>query len=479
MILVELLPCHSGYIFDTNSQQCKCYDRDQDIIQCQQNYVGIKYGYWFGTTASKICTFSLCPTFYCDFDKQFGIRGYFNLPEEQNDQCSSHRTGMACGECKSGYTLAYDSPDCINENKCSTGITVLVVILTILYWIVVVVVVFVLMHLKFNMSLGYTYGILFYYSILDILLGSNLYISVGVFQLTTILSSFAKLTPQFLGKLCFVQGLSGIDQQFIHYGHAVAVFLLTIVIVIAARWSMKIASIVSHCIIRVICLLLLLAYTSLASTSLQILRPLYYHDIDDAYTYLSPSIKYFTGQHVAYGVIACVCGLFIVISLPMLLFLQPFLRSKINFIKIKPLLDQFQGCYKDQYHWFAAYYLICRLIIIGITFANNFNDALYYLQTAGITIVMIHVWFQPYKSDTLNMVDGIILLTMILIINLGSYTFIRSTTIVLVIILVNFPLILSLGIFMYIIISNWIYHRRYNSTTEATNRYAIVQLLYL
>ena len=475
MISVQLSPCHSGYIFDTNSQQCKCYDHDQDVIQCQQNYVGIKYGYWFGTLASKIRTFSLCPTFYCDFDKQAEIReGYFNLPEEQNDQCSSRRTGMACGECKSGYTLAYDSPDCINVENCSTGITVLVVILTILYWIIIVVVVLVLMYLKFNLSLGYVYGILFYYSIVDILLGSNLYISVGVFQLTTILSSFAKLTPQFLGKLFFVQGLSGIDQQFIHYAHALAVFLLTIVIVIAARWSMKIASLVSHCIIRVICLLLLLAYTSLASISLQMLRPLYYHDTDDAYVYLSPSVKYFTDQHVAYGIMACICGLFIVISLPTLLFVQPFVRSKVNFIKMKPLLDQFQGSYKDQYHYFAAYYLICRLIIIGITFVKNFNNALYYLQTASIIIVMIHVWFQPYKSNTLNMVDSIILLTMILIINLGSYGFKRSTTIVLVITLVVFPLLLSFEIFLYYtFVSKWINYRSHGSSTDSTNRYAI------
>ena len=453
VVSAELSPCHSGYIFDTYSQQCKCYDRDQDVIQCQQNYVEIKYGYWFGTVTSGIRTFSLCPTYYCEFDEQAKTRnGFFNL---RNDQCSSHRTGMACGECKSGYTLAYDSPDCIDVNNCSAGITVLVILLTILYWIIIVVVVFGLMYFNMKISLGYVNGILFYYSIVDILLGSNLYISVGVFQLTTILSSFAKLTPQFLGKLCFVQGLSGIDQQFIHYTHALAVFLLIIVIsIIARKWSDKISAIVGHCIIRVVCLLLLLAYTSLASTSFQLLRPLYYHDINGAYVYLSPSIKYFTNRHVAYGIIAWVCGLVVVIGFPLLLFFQPFLRSKINFIKIKPLLDQFQGCYKDQYHWFAAYYFICRLIIIAIAFANN---ALYYLQTASIIIVMIHLWIQPYQSDTLNVLDGIVLLAMVLIINLGSYTFITSTTTMLVIIFVVFPICFSLAIFFYFsFLSKWI-----------------------
>jgi len=482
VVSIELSTCHSGYIFDTNSQQCICYDHDRDIIQCEQDDAKIKYGHWFGTASSKIRTFSLCPTYYCDFNKRAEtMDGYFILPVKQNDQCSKHRVGMACGECTSGYTLAYDSPDCINTNKCSPGMTVLVVILTFLYWIAVVVVVFGLMYLKFNISLGYVYGILFYYSIVDILLGSNLYISVGVFQFTTILSSFAKLTPQFLGKLCFVQGLSGIDQQFIHYTHALAVFLLTMTIVLAARWwPRRISSIVSHCIIRVICLLLLLAYTSLTSTSLQLLRPLYYHDIDSAYVYLSPSIKYFTDRHVVYGIVAWVCGLFITLGFPLLLFLQPFLKSKVNFIKIKPLLDQFQGCYKDQYHFFAAYYLVCRLVIIGIAFANNFNNALYYLQTAGIIIVMIHIWIQPYKSDTLNILDGIILLTMILIINLNSYTFKQSTTEILVIIFVIFPLGLSFFIFVLFssakCFSNWKTHKGWSELQDVLHRYVCYKI---
>ena len=454
VISVELSPCHSGYIIDANSKKCECYGHEQNVIQCQHGYVEIKYGYWFGKVTSGIRTISSCPTYYCDFAKETELRdGYYKLPEEQNDQCSSHRAGMACGECTSGYTLAYDSPDCVNTDKCSPGMTALVVILTILYYIIMVVGVFGLMYFTKRISLGYTYGLLFYYSVVDVLLGSNLYISVGTFQLTTILSSFAKLTPQFLGKLCFVKGLSGVDQQFIHYAHALAVFALTAgIVIIANRWN-KFALFVGECIIRVICLLLLLAYTSLASTSLQLMRPLYYDDIDGAYIYLSPSIKYFTDRHTAYGIIACVCGLFIVIGFLLLLFFQPFLRHKIDFIKIKPLLDQFQGCYKDQYHWFAAYYLICRLIIIGIAFI----DALYYLQTVCVIIVMTHIWIWPYKSDALNVLDGIILLTMILIVNLGSYAFIESTTIALVVILVIFPLFLSCGIFLYVLLlSKWI-----------------------
>ena len=139
-ISVELSPCHGGYILDANSRECKCYNHEKDVIQCQHGYVEIKYGYWFGKVTSGIHTISMCPTYYCNFAKQAELRdGYYKLPEEQNEQCISHRAGMACGECIPGYTLAYDSPDCVSTDKCSAGMTALVVILTILYYVIMVV----------------------------------------------------------------------------------------------------------------------------------------------------------------------------------------------------------------------------------------------------------------------------------------------------------------------------------------------------
>ena len=474
---LELSDCQSGYVFDANLQHCRCYDQYKSV-QCRQDYVEIKQGYWFGVAPSpKISskrTVSQCPIHYCNYNgDEMTRKGYYKLPKELNDQCNSHRMGVACGECETGYTLTYDSHKC-TEDVCHPGMIVLVVALTILYYIIIVALVFGLMQRK--VSLGYAYGLIYYYSIIDTVLGSNLFISEEVFQLVSILSSFAKLTPQFLGKMCFIPGLSGIDQLFIHYFHAISIFLLIIVIVKVARHSSKIASIVSHCIIRVICLLILLSYTSLASTSLQLLRPLHFEDINDVYVYSSPSIKYFTRRHIAYGIIALLCELFIVIGLPLLLLLEPFLQRKVNFIKIKPLLDQFQECYKDQYHWFAAYYLVCRQVIIAIVYIGQFTSAVdYYLQTACIIIVTIHVWIKPYKNETLNVLDGIILLTAVLVANLNLFTFLTSSTTAIVVILVIFPLLLSCLIygrkFLYLIIKCSWNHKKVDNNQETKAKY--------
>ena len=143
------------------------------------------------------------------------------------------------------------------------------------------------------------YGVIYYYSMVSILLYNNPYISEGVFQFTSVLSSIAQLNLKFLQQLCFIKGLSGIDQLFIQYAHAVAVALLTVVIVIEARCSARVALFIHKCILQVMCLLILLSYTSLASTSLQLLRPMWFTGIDEVYNYATPNIQYFNGRHIS------------------------------------------------------------------------------------------------------------------------------------------------------------------------------------
>ena len=154
----------------------------------------------------------------------------------------------------------------------------------------------------------------------------------------------------------------------------------------------------------------MLSYTSIASTSLQLLLPLRFTDVIEWYTYSSPSIQYFHGRHIIYGIVAVICELVVGIRLPLLLLFESVLSKKVNFVKIKPLIDQLQECYKQKYRWFAAYYLICRQVIFLIIyiFNNDYSNMLFYLQTACVVIVMIHMWIQPYQNEVLNAFDAIV-----------------------------------------------------------------------
>ena len=277
------------------------------------------------------------------------------------------------------------------------------------------VVVFVMTY--FKVTIGSLYGIVYYYSVVDILLSQILYISNGLHATVSIMSSLAKLTPQFLGQLCFIRNMSGIDQQFIHYVHPLAVLLILITISMLAKKSHRFSSFVSKGIINFICFFLILSYTSVATTSLLLMRPLTFMDIDKVYTYLTPDIQYFHDCHLLYAIVAIMSTIVIVIGFPFLLLSEPFLNSKINFIKIKPLLDQFQGCYKDKFRSFAGYYMVCRLVIILlviIKISDEFTSQ--YLLISTCTLMqLIHVLVRPYASAIHNIFDGIILQLIVII----------------------------------------------------------------
>ena len=406
-LIIELSPCYPGFWQYPNSMRCECYNAS-DIVLCSGSSSTIKRGYWFGSVTGKP-TVTFCPINYCNFTCCETSNGYYHLSPVRDNQCKSHRSGTACGSCEEGYTLSFDSPECVNVDSCTAGQTILMILLTMIYWIAMVTLVFAMMYYK--VGIGYLYSITYYYSIVDIILNQNLQASRGLYLTVRIISSFSKIIPQFLGEFCLTTGMSGIDQQFIHYIHPSAIILILVIITFLARTYRRISEIISRGIIHVICLLLLLSYTSIASTSLLLMRSLTFHGIDKVYAFLSPDIEYFHDRHLAYGIVALLCTITIVLGLPLLLTLEPLLNHKINFVKIKPLLDQFQGCYKDKYRYFAGYYMICRLVIITIVIANSSNEfvANYLLTVVCGIIELIHITVKPYNKEILNKLDGIIL----------------------------------------------------------------------
>ena len=356
-----------------------------------------------------------CPNNYCNFTCCEITNGIYHLSPVRANQCRPHRSGAACGNCENGYTLSFDSPECVDVSKCTVGQTTLVTSLSLLYWIIVIVTVFAMMY--FEVTIGSFYAIIYYYSVLDILLDQVLFISHGLHTTVSIVSSLAKLTPQFLGQFCFIKNISGIDQQFIHYLHPLAVLFTLFMISRLARRSHRVSKFIRKGIIQFICLLLLLSYTSIATTSLLLMRSLKFMNIDKVFTYLSPDIEYFHGRHLAYVIAAIIFTIIIVFGLPLLLLLEPLFNSKINFVKIKPLLDQFQGCYKDKCRCFAGYYMICRLVIILLVIIQIMDEftTQYLLISTCALMQLTHVSVRPYSSAILNIFDGIILQLIVIV----------------------------------------------------------------
>ncbi|XP_065911404.1 uncharacterized protein [Dysidea avara] len=424
-LIVHVVPCHMGYAYNKFTKTCQCYDVD-NVISCSANKTTIKKTYWFGTVVGQT-TVSRCPNGFCNFSRIDVSHGKFLLTPFRNDQCSKHRTGPACSKCIKDYTLSFEFDDCISTDDCTYGMTVLVIVCSLLFWIAVIALALGLMY--FQINVGYLYGIIYYYSMIAVLLGQIWNYSDELDIINKVLSSFIRLNPGFLGNLCFVEGMSGIDQYVLFYIHPTAVLLILLLLAFIARKSRRFAAFLSRGIIHVICLILTLTYTAIAETSLQLLRQIKFTGIDDVYCYLSPHIEYFTGRHIAYSIIAVLYELVIVAGLPLLLLIEPFINNRINFTKIKPLLDQLQGFYKDKYRWFASIYLLCRqaiLVIMVIDYSDPFIP-LCLLLVACLIVALFHYLLQPYKSDLLNRFDGFILQLLVLLVALQMVVLSEST----------------------------------------------------
>ena len=219
-----------------------------------------------------------------------------------------------------------------------------------------------------------------------------------------------------------------------------------------AKCSTKVLFYVNRCITRVVFLILVLSYTSVTSTSLQLLRGMQYDDNNGIRVYLSPHFKYFTNRHAAYATVALLCGLSVTIGLPLFLIFEPCLKKKRIFKYFKQALDRFKDSYKDNYkdnyQWFAANYLFCRFVIMLIAYFGNsdYNNMVYYMQTACVIFVMSHILLWPYKNVVVNVLDAAILLAMLLLVNLNNVDFSESATTALTYIILFTPLGLLFGI---------------------------------
>ena len=139
ILYVQLSSCHSGFYYSSDLEYCVCYTTD-NIVTCSGSNSSIRNGYWFGTINEQP-TVTVCPINYCNFNNCEATTGTCDLYPLRDNQCRTHRSGADCGNCEEGYTLSFDSIDCISKEGC-VGQTVLVKTISFLYWMADIAVVF-------------------------------------------------------------------------------------------------------------------------------------------------------------------------------------------------------------------------------------------------------------------------------------------------------------------------------------------------
>ena len=419
----------------------------------------VSQGYWYDNGLHHYV--KICPNDYCNYDCM-----WWNVAEESHPdrdvQCKHNRGGYSCGECKDGYSIRYGTTDCIPSEHClisSFPLSVLTLFaVSFFYWCLVIAFIFIVLHFNFNVTAGYAFGLIFYYSVLEQVFNASKQVykempcsfialkgnnpdcepPPTLINILPFFSSIGNLKPPFMQylKLCLT-GTEMIDHMFLIYIHPLIVFSIVVTFFLSARRFVFVARFFGRFVNRKsISLLILLSYSSVSYTSVQLLRPLAYfkHNFNSHVestgwrSYWSPHITYFHGRHAGYAAIAISCEVIIGFGFPFLLLFQRYLtrHHNINFMSIRPIIDQLQACYRNECYWFSTYYLLCRQVIYGVDIVcdllllgssmnpHHYSVAKYFfLLMVCITIIVIHLWFQPYRVKSLNVLDGAILLTLV------------------------------------------------------------------
>lgn len=415
-------PCPTGFIYNETSESCKCADFNS--IQCEiSSFTAcILHGYWVGEEsgvyASSACSSQLCVNIdNCAPCSLTGALGFCQLPQNSSEQCTKNRGGFLCAECASGFLPTFANIMCVSETSCQSGKSAVALLLSFVFILFLLAGLAGLLKLHHRHSIAYLFGITYYFSIIEYLLpvsiGKELFVLLSVFQ------SITQLQPFFLGyiPICFARGASIIEQQVFVYVNPLFVSLVLLGIIAFGRYCSKIAIFKGNIPLKAICVLILFSFTSLTVTSFNILNPVMIEGMNGSFVFIQPTVPYLSDEHLPWFILAAATLVFIVVPFTVFLLVAPCINRCCNLTRIKPFLDEFQGCYKDKYRWMAGFYFLCRILYISLLTHSSFSPTLlqYLLQFMALGILMFHTYLQPYSNKWLNTLDFILLADILVI----------------------------------------------------------------
>ena len=410
--------CPLGFKHSTN----KCICASEDLFcNITSGKACITKGYWRGIVKRKYitvpCTSAKCKNIENCID--CSSTGYCKLPQQESDQCIDNRAGVLCTECSLNYSYTFGAINCVPVTTCENGKFIVIVIMMILFILILLFLLFLLLKLGKHIKVGYLFSFIYYFSIIDYILIPN-YVSNEKRIMVSLFESITQLNPHFLGyiPICLAPKSSILEQQMILYVGPLLVSTIVLSILCLSKCCPRYLTFRDNTTVRAISLLVLLSFTDLAETSFKILNPIKFKGVETVFVNIQPSTEYFAlKEHLPWFIFSAFIEFGLVLPFTFFLLLAPLLIRCCNLNKIKPFLDEFQGCYKDKYRWMAGYYFLCRQFYLIVSLPLFTNTSLQYAyQITSLFVFIIHAVLQPYNSKWLNVVDTILLADLLCII---------------------------------------------------------------
>ncbi|XP_065897313.1 uncharacterized protein [Dysidea avara] len=421
IVHVEVFDCPFGFVIIQNGE-CICHpfltasENPAKIASCNlttQTFKRPANSWLLATDTSDFLTEIIardsCPYGYCKSSAT-----YFPLTDPDS-QCRYKRSGILCGQCHSGYSSVFGSPQC----KICSNAWLSLLVLFALIGIILVVIFFVL---NFTITNGTIYGLIFYANVISIN-SSTLFPQDGTYRPLLTFISFLNLD---LGiETCFYDGMDEYAKIWLEYVFPVYLIIIVVVIIVLTRHSSRIQRLVQSNGVPVLSTLIFLSYAKLLRTSSVVL----FYGVDITHIPGGRServwapdanVEYFGFKFsILFAVSLLVFTLIVIPFTILLLFTKPLLRFR-WITKLTPILDAYQSPFANPFRFWVGF----RLLIRALLFSTSALDTEIVLLINAITLsglAIIQGYLRPFRNFYCNLWDLSFLLNLAVLFSVSQY----------------------------------------------------------
>ena len=388
-INIHIRECPLGFrLSDGAYPRCECKPQLQGHCNPGKGTITRSGTIWMGYFSNSTLFHKNCPLDYCKPEE-------LSLPlNESQKQCMFNRVGILCGKCKDGLSLMLGTSQC---KLCSDTFLMLLTVIA-LAGVMLVVILFV-----FNLTVakGTVNALVFYASVIRInhaiffpptRAGSDIHV------ISKILTVFIAWLNLDLGiETCFYNGMDGYTKTWLQFVFPAYIWVIAFLVIAASRYSSVLQKICMSNAVPVLATLFLLSYAKLQRTVITSLSCTWldYDDRREIVWLYDGNVQCFKGKHTVLALAAIsMVILFILPGTLFLLFSRQLqagstccLLSWVN--NLKPLLDAYQGPYKDAYrHWIGLILLVQNLLFVSFA-VNVAGSATVNCFTVAVMIVLL------------------------------------------------------------------------------------------
>ena len=417
VIQVTFHQCPFGFEEWGEPPKCDCIAalRTVAAITCDTDTLTIyrPAGMWIGNYSGDVTVHTNCPLDYCNPE------GSNISPEKLNEQCAFNRSGILCGACQPGLSLVLGSSQCL---QCSN----VYLLLLIPFALAGVALVFLLLKCNLTVSVGTINGLIFYANVVKA--NQAIFFPKGhTMTFTKLLSVFTAWVNLDLEiETCFYKDMTDFAKAWLQFVFPVYVWILVGAMIIGSRYSTRLTG--SNAV-PVLATLFLLSYAKLLRSVIIAISPITLVDRNGTSSLVwlqDGNIPFLHGVHILLFTVALVTTLLYVIPLTLLVILAPYLQARSGVkglrwvIKLKPLLDAYQGPYKDKFRYWTGLMLLLRIALFIVFASNTLGDPRVNLLAITVALFGLLVCFwnagRVYKSYLMHIFESFYLL------NLGIFT---------------------------------------------------------